>query len=276
MANPFELLTEVPSSGAGLNPVLEHPLMLVHPPLLYLAQATVLAAALVGLTGSARRWTTAALAGLVAASLLGAWWAHDELGWGGWWAWDPVENTALAPLVAVAAAAHARGRLSRQRWRLVAAAAVAFGIAFTRAGLVDSVHAFASDATTSLAFVVMGTGALVLMASPVARWLTRGPDRPTVPEGPTEPDADAGPTPQETSAEPRAVHTAAEWLTGMSAGWVLLVVGSAAAASIWLGTSTPRGIVDAQLVARLCVPAGLAIVVGVAAWDSVAGCPCPP
>ena len=107
-ANPFERLVTRPDVGAGLNPVLEHPMMLIHPPLLYLAQALVVAAALVGIAEEARRWSLAAAAALVSATLLGAWWAHDELGWGGWWAWDPVENTALAPLVAVVAALHAR------------------------------------------------------------------------------------------------------------------------------------------------------------------------
>ena len=92
IAQPFDRLSEPVVRGVGLNPVLEHWAMVVHPPLLYSAQAMVIGAALVHRSSDPdahRRWTTLAASLLLSATLLGAWWAHDELGWGGWWAWDP-------------------------------------------------------------------------------------------------------------------------------------------------------------------------------------------
>ncbi|MGB6058820.1 MAG: hypothetical protein WBF71_11185, partial [Microthrixaceae bacterium] len=89
ISQPFDRLTEPAVRGVGLNPVLEHWAMVIHPPLLYSAQAMVLGAALLWRRSDAdapRRWTAFAAAMLLAATLLGSWWAHDELGWGGWWA----------------------------------------------------------------------------------------------------------------------------------------------------------------------------------------------
>jgi cytochrome c-type biogenesis protein CcmF len=167
-ADPFRRL-EVPAiDGGGLTPILEHPAMLYHPPLLYLGLASLtgpFALTVAGLLGRApegwdatvRRWLVVPWTLLAAGMLAGAHWAYVELGWGGYWAWDPVENTALLPWLAVTLALHA-GLGARRRSgdatdpSLPQAALV--GLAFllaltgtmlTRSGAVSSVHAFAES-----------------------------------------------------------------------------------------------------------------------------------
>lgn len=239
VTRPFDRLVEPAVRGVGLNPVLEHWAMVVHPPLLYTAQAAVLAAALVTgsrRAGTDRRWTLAATALLLCATLLGSWWAHDELGWGGFWAWDPVENTALAPLVALIASLHARSVAAAVRWRRIAAAAVLAGIAVTRSGLPSSVHAFASGGAIAPLFAAAATAVAISAALP------------------------RRPTGSELGWSPRRVAAAA---TSLSAGWILIVVGSAAAAAMWLGSREPVGAVDGAKLGSLLAPAGVAVLVGV-------------
>lgn len=239
LAGPFDRVAEPVLRGTGLSPVLEHPMMLVHPPLLYAAQAAVLAAALADRSTGRRR---AALAAglLTTSSLLGAWWAHDELGWGGWWAWDPVENTALAPLVALLASLHATGDRAAATWRRVATVAVLAGIALTRSGLPDSVHAFSSGAAVAALFAL---AALVAAASTAA----------AARHGRAAP---AG----------RAPSRRARWaerLLGWGVGWVLVVVAAGGIAAAVLGVREPPAAVDGAALARLVAPVGVLLALGV-------------
>lgn len=146
-AFPFDRIALPPLSGRGVSPILEHPAMLLHPPLLYVG--TVLAL-LPALSADPRRSRTLALAAwttITVALLLGASWAYVELGWGGWWAWDPVENVALMPWLLLVSTFHSTPT-SRSTtltyavlWPLILA-----GTAMTRTSLRTSVHAFADAA----------------------------------------------------------------------------------------------------------------------------------
>jgi cytochrome c-type biogenesis protein CcmF len=162
-ANPFARLPQAPLDGRGLNPLLQnHPLMAVHPPLLYLgyvgfsvpyafAMATLLAGGFhyewMGIT---RRWTLLAWTFLTAGIFLGARWSYDVLGWGGYWAWDPVENASFMPWLVGTAFVHStmvQQRTSLLRiWNLALIIAAflltIFGTFLTRSGVVASVHAF--------------------------------------------------------------------------------------------------------------------------------------
>jgi len=182
-ADPFVRL-EVPAiDGAGLVPILEHPAMLYHPPLLYLGLATlvgpfaltVAALARGRLDGSwavtVRAWLLVPWTLLAVGMLAGAHWAYVELGWGGYWAWDPVENTALLPWLAATLCLHAARRAAlsppepRGRWPLAGLACLPFllallGALLTRSGATSSVHAFAESRTIGRAL-----GALVAAAS---------------------------------------------------------------------------------------------------------------
>lgn len=163
VARPFARLAIPALDGGGLTPVLEHPAMLYHPPLLYLGAtglvvpfALTVAALAAGrldatwLVGC-RRTTLAAWVALTAAIAAGAHWAYVELGWGGFWAWDPVENAALLPWLAATAFLHSalvqerRGTVRAWNAGLVLAAFVlaALGAFLTRSGATVSVHAFA-------------------------------------------------------------------------------------------------------------------------------------
>jgi len=161
VANPFET-QPAPSDGAGLNPSLQNPYMLAHPPLLYLGYvgltvpfAFALAALLSGRTDerwliATRRWTLLAWTALGVGQLLGAHWAYVEVGWGGYYAWDPVENAALMPWLAATAFLHSvmiqekRGML--RIWNMVlvigAFSLSLFGTFLTRSGVVNSIHSF--------------------------------------------------------------------------------------------------------------------------------------
>ncbi|SCF06633.1 cytochrome c-type biogenesis protein CcmF [Micromonospora coriariae] len=160
-ANPFREVNPVPADGPGPNPLLQqHPAMGVHPPLLYAGYiglvvpfAFAIAAPLAGQQGrnwvrAARPWALAAWAALTAGIGLGAWWSYAVLGWGGYWAWDPVENASLLPWLTATAFLHATlGRAAgRAGWNLALASAsfvlVLLGTFLTRSGAVASVHAF--------------------------------------------------------------------------------------------------------------------------------------
>lgn len=152
-ADPFERVDLPPPGGVGMAPILEHGAMLIHPPMLYVGTALALAPALVRDPARARKLTFISLALLVASLGLGASWAYVELGWGGWWAWDPIENVGLIVWLLLAAAMHADligGGGTGERWALALRTlcwpAVIAGAAMTRTSLRTSVHAFA-DAT---------------------------------------------------------------------------------------------------------------------------------
>jgi len=196
VSNPFLRLSPVPFDGNDLNPLLQDPAMALHPPMLYtgyvgfsVAFAFAVAAMLAGRIDQAwarwaRPWTTAAWMFLTVGIALGSWWAYYELGWGGWWFWDPVENASFMPWLVGTALIHSlavtekRG-LFKGTTLLLAISAFSLSLLGTflvRSGVLVSVHAFASDPTRgvfilTLLAVVIG-GALTLYA-----WRAPGLDR---------------------------------------------------------------------------------------------------
>jgi cytochrome c-type biogenesis protein CcmF len=181
LSNPFALLATVPVNGQGMSPLLRHPGMIFHPPALYVgyvALAIPFAMAMAGLiTGKvaewptvARRWTLVAWLFLGLGIFLGARWAYDVLGWGGYWGWDPVENAALMPWLISTALLHGsviqQERGTFRAWNLVMAVLcflfVLFGTFATRSGLIESVHAFARS---NLGYYFLGFMALVVATS---------------------------------------------------------------------------------------------------------------
>ncbi|WP_322800751.1 heme lyase CcmF/NrfE family subunit [Thermoflexus sp.] len=189
-ANPFEMFPVPPADGRGLNPLLRHPGMIAHPPLLYLGfvgftvpYAIVMAALMAGRRDESwlrllRRWTLVAWLFLSLGLLVGARWAYDVLGWGGYWGWDPVENAALLPWLTGTAFLHSvmvqerRGMLKVWTSLLIILtyALVILGTFITRTGVIASVHAFARSAIGVPFLIYVGmvlVGSLTLLA---ARW----------------------------------------------------------------------------------------------------------
>ena len=197
VASPFR--TQVPpADGLGLNPSLQNPYMLAHPPLLYLGFVGLtipFAFAMAALASrrnderwivATRRWTLGAWAFLGVGQLLGAHWAYEEVGWGGYYAWDPVENAALMPWLAATAFLHSvmiqekRGMLKVWNVLLVIGAfsLALFGTFLTRSGVVNSIHSFTQSAIGPwfLAFIVVVIAwslALVFRRLPLLRSKTR-------------------------------------------------------------------------------------------------------
>ena len=169
-SNPFESVFPVPLDGRGLNPLLEDANMITHPPLLYtgfvgltVPYAFAMAALIKGrLDGdwivTTRRWTITAWFFLTMGNLVGAWWSYHVLGWGGYWAWDPVENAAFMPWLPATAFLHSvqvqerRGML--KVWNLsliiIAFSLTIFGTFLTRSGIISSIHAFSSGPVGTL------------------------------------------------------------------------------------------------------------------------------
>jgi cytochrome c-type biogenesis protein CcmF len=185
-SNPFARLDPVPFEGAGLNPLLQDFGLAVHPPMLYTGYVGLSAAfsfAAAALIAKERDWARAArpfmLAAWIALTLgiaLGSWWAYYELGWGGFWFWDPVENASLMPWLVATALLHSALATERtgafRSWSLLLAIAgfslSLIGTFLVRSGVLSSVHSFASDPTRglyilALIFVAIG-GALALFA----------------------------------------------------------------------------------------------------------------
>jgi cytochrome c-type biogenesis protein CcmF len=178
VASPFAT-QPAPLEGAGLNPSLQNPYMMAHPPLLYLGYvglaipwAFAMGALLSGQTDerwivATRRWTLSAWAFLGVGQLLGAHWAYEEVGWGGYYAWDPVENAALMPWLAATAFLHSvmiqekRGMLKVWNMTLVILAfgLSLFGTFLTRSGIVSSIHSFTQSSIGPwfIAFIVAVT-----------------------------------------------------------------------------------------------------------------------
>ena len=164
-SSPYLRLDPAPLQGAGLNPILQDPALAFHPPMLYLGYvgySFVFALAAAGLMDGridrvwakeARRWALAAFIPLTLGIALGSYWAYYELGWGGWWFWDPVENASLMPWLIGAALMHSvvvtEKRGSFAAWTaLLAVLAFLFsvmGAFLVRSGILTSVHAFAVD-----------------------------------------------------------------------------------------------------------------------------------
>jgi cytochrome c-type biogenesis protein CcmF len=184
-ANPFGLVSPVPMDGPGPNPLLQnHWLMAVHPPLLYLGYVglTVPFAFAFGalLTRQAderwlwltRRWTLAAWAFLSLGILAGMWWSYEVLGWGGYWAWDPVENASFLPWLTATAFIHSamvqerRGMLKTWNVTLIISTFLLtiLGTFLTRSGILTSVHAFASGDIGYYFLAFMGVTLLASLA----------------------------------------------------------------------------------------------------------------
>jgi len=187
-SNPFERLIPAPPDGADLNPLLQDPGLAIHPPILYtgyvgfsVAFAFAIAAMISGDLDRAwarwtRPWTTLAWLFLTVGIALGSWWAYYELGWGGWWFWDPVENASFMPWLVGTALIHSLAVTERRglfkSWTLLLAISAfslsLLGTFLVRSGILVSVHAFATDPARGmfiLAFlgIVIG-GALALYA----------------------------------------------------------------------------------------------------------------
>ncbi len=190
-ANPFGTLDNPPIDGGGLNPLLRnHPLMAIHPVMLYLGYvgftvpfAFAVAALITGRFDSGwlmdtRRWTLVAWGSLGAGILLGAWWSYEVLGWGGYWAWDPVENASLLPWLTATAFVHSLITQQRRQmlrvWNvsllIVTFALTIFGTFLTRSGVLESVHEFSES---SLGPILLGFFAVIVISG-VALMAWRG------------------------------------------------------------------------------------------------------
>ena len=185
-SSPFERLVGAPADGADLNPLLQDHGLLIHPPMLYVGYvgfAVTFAFAVAGLQSRrldaawarwTRPWANLTWAFLTVGIALGSWWAYYELGWGGWWFWDPVENASFMPWLAGTALIHslavAEKRGAFKNWTVFLAIA-AFSLALlgafiVRSGVITSVHAFAADPERGLfilwLLVLAAGGALAL------------------------------------------------------------------------------------------------------------------
>ena len=174
-SNPFERLNTPPLDGSGLNPLLQDPGLAFHPPMLYIGYVglsvsfSFAVAALVNgqidqkWASQIRPWITIAWSALTLGIALGSWWAYYELGWGGWWFWDPVENASFMPWLIATALLHSVRLLETKfilvSWTiLLAILAFSFSLLGTfivRSGLLTSVHAFASDPSRGLFILII-------------------------------------------------------------------------------------------------------------------------
>jgi len=184
-ANPYTHLDFMPIDGRGMNPQLQNPGMALHPPNLYLgyvATAIPFAFAIAALftrrldaewLGVVRRWTLLSWFFLTIGIVLGMWWAYVELGWGGYWAWDPVENSSFLPWLTNTAFLHSimiqekRGMLRKWNVVLVVVSFLLsiFGTFITRSGVIESVHSFAQSpvGTWFAAFFFLATGITIYL-----------------------------------------------------------------------------------------------------------------
>src|SRR5690606_12767744 len=174
-SNPFLRLDPAPFEGQGLNPILQDPGLAFHPPFLYLgyvgfsmAFSFAIAALIEGRVDAAwarwvRPWTLAAWCGLTLGIAMGSWWAYYELGWGGFWFWDPVENASFMPWLAATALLHSavvvEKRDALKNWTILLAI-LAFSLSLmgtflVRSGVLTSVHAFATDPARGVFILVL-------------------------------------------------------------------------------------------------------------------------
>lgn len=176
LENPFARLETVPPNGNGLNPLLRHPGMIIHPPLLYLGfvgfvvpYIFAMAALMSGKLDDSwikttRRWTLVAWLFLSLGIILGGRWAYDVLGWGGYWAWDPVENASFMPWLAGTAFLHSsiiqEKRNMFKVWNMsliiITYLLVVYGTFIVRSGVISSVHSFAQSAVGPFFFTFLG------------------------------------------------------------------------------------------------------------------------
>ncbi len=187
-SNPFLRLSPAAAEGNGLNPVLQDPALAFHPPFLYagyvgfsIAFSFAVAALIEGRQDAAwarwvRPWTLAAWMALTLGIAMGSWWAYYELGWGGWWFWDPVENASFMPWLAGTALLHSAVVMERREalkvWTILLAILTfslsLMGTFLVRSGVLSSVHAFAVDPARGVfilsLMVLFSGGALTLFA----------------------------------------------------------------------------------------------------------------
>ncbi len=189
-ANPFERMAFTPPDGRGLNPQLQNPGMVMHPPMLYLgyisltvpfafAIAALLARTLdAGWIIAMRKWALASWLFLSIGITIGMWWAYVELGWGGVWAWDPVENASLHPWLTLTAFLHSvmiqekRGMLKRWNISLMVGTYLLsiFGTFITRSGVIASVHSFTQSDIGSFFLAFLIVTAIVSFTLLYTRW----------------------------------------------------------------------------------------------------------
>ena len=196
-SNPFLRLFPAPAEGRDLNPLLQDPGLVIHPPMLYMGYvgfSVAFAFAIAGLLDGkldsrwvrwARPWTNLAWAALTGGIVLGSWWAYYELGWGGWWFWDPVENASFMPWLAGTALLHSLAVTEKRKlftsWTVLLAIITfslsLLGTFLVRSGVLTSVHAFTSDPSRGLFILVflavMAGGALTLYAWRAPRLVAR-------------------------------------------------------------------------------------------------------
>jgi cytochrome c-type biogenesis protein CcmF len=206
-SNPFERLDPAPLDGQGLNPLLQDPGLALHPPILYvgyvgfsIAFSFAVAALIEGKVDAAwarwvRPWTLLAWLFLTAGIALGSWWAYYELGWGGWWYWDPVENASFMPWLVGTALLHSaivvEKRDALKSWTILLAIITfslsLMGTFLVRSGVLTSVHSFASDPDRGvfiLGILVIATGgSLALFAWRAPQLQSRGLFQPISREG---------------------------------------------------------------------------------------------
>jgi len=191
-SNPFLRIFPIPAEGRDLNPLLQDPGMAIHPPMLYMgyvgfsvAFAFAIAALLNGKLDAAwvrwtRPWTAMAWTFLTTGIVLGSWWAYYELGWGGWWFWDPVENASFMPWLVGTALIHSLAVTEKRgmfkNWTILlsvfAFSLSLLGTFLVRSGVLTSVHAFASDPTRGI-FILVFLGIVVGGSLTLFAW--RGP-----------------------------------------------------------------------------------------------------
>ena len=206
-SNPFARLSPVPADGRDLNPLLQDPGLAFHPPFLYfgyvgfsITYSFAIAALIEGRVDAfwarwVRPWALTAWCGLTIGVAMGSWWAYYVLGWGGWWAWDPVENASFMPWLLGTALLHSAAvvekRETMQRWTLLLAI-MTFGMSLigtflVRSGVLTSVHSFAVDPTRGvfillLIGIVIG-GGLILYARRIPDLSSGNPFAPVSREG---------------------------------------------------------------------------------------------
>ena len=187
-SNPFLINSVLVEEGLGLNPILQDPALAIHPPMLYIGYvgfSLVFSLAIASLLrnnsdqdwiGETRTWSMISWGFLTAGIALGSYWAYYELGWGGWWFWDPVENISLMPWIAGLALVHSllmvRGEQAIEKWiiflSILCFSLSILGTFLVRSGILTSVHSFASDASRGLFillifFLTTGFGFLVFL-----------------------------------------------------------------------------------------------------------------
>ncbi|HQW20517.1 MAG TPA: heme lyase CcmF/NrfE family subunit [Rhodocyclaceae bacterium] len=191
-SSPFERLMDIPENGNDLNPLLQDPGLVIHPPMLYMgyvgfsvAFAFAVAALLSGQLDAAwarwsRPWTVTAWIFLTLGIALGSWWAYYELGWGGWWFWDPVENASFMPWLVGTALIHSLAvtekRGAFKNWTVLLAIGAfslsLLGTFLVRSGVLTSVHAFATDPRRGIFILIFLT---VVIGSSLMLFAWRAP-----------------------------------------------------------------------------------------------------